>query len=558
MGGAHGDLALEDSAGEVIASAIVENKFSAVLDLSLFRKGQLIRFMVTFAETLYRLNGTALHLFVDEADAVAPQGRTFGGEENRMLGAMEDIVRRGRIRGIGCTLLTQRPAVLNKNVLTQCENLFLLRIVAPQDIKAFMEWVHLHSTQVPGLDASVETRPASPAPHVRQQRYPEARREGAPPKNVAEINLAALGEKIAATVQKAKDSDPRELRRRIGELEKQLCECPAKVERKIERVEVEVPVLRNGQLDKANRLVDRMVQLMNDAREIYSPLANAIARAGNAREPQHGHESTNRQSATPVHHPAGVNRPDRGHASEPVAKPRVRQDTARTQEAVAEGITGPQQRILDALAWLESVRVPQAKRTQLALLAEQSPTSSAFGNNLGALKNDKSVHPWPRLIDCPCPGLVCLTEAGRRAARSPDVPPTTAALHEALFARLPAPQTRILPALIAAYPAALDRQQLAEQTGQSATSSAYGNNLGALWSLGLIDYPGKGQVVAMPVLGGTNEPSVRYCCCSIQKRYSPGNSFQARTPKAVKGCRSSSTNLNNWERMPFSASWTSA
>ena len=73
-------------------------------------------------------------------------------------------------------------------------------------------------------------------------------------------------------------------------------------------------------------------------------------------------------------------------------------------------------------------------------------------------------------------------------------------MHEALFARLPASQTRILQALIAAYPTALDREQLAEQTGRSATSSAYGNNLGALQSLGLIDYPAKGQVAALPVL----------------------------------------------------------
>jgi DNA helicase HerA-like ATPase len=81
----------------------------------------MIRFMVAFAETLYRLNREAVHLFVDEADAFAPQARNYGGDENRMLGAMEDIVRRGRKRGIGCTLITQRPAVLNKNVLTQCE-----------------------------------------------------------------------------------------------------------------------------------------------------------------------------------------------------------------------------------------------------------------------------------------------------------------------------------------------------------------------------------------------------------------------------------------------------
>lgn len=145
LGGEHADVPLEQTAGEVIATSIVENGFSAVIDLSLFRKGEMQRFMTAFAETLYRLNRQPLHLFVDEADAFAPQ-RPFG-EEARTLGAMEDIVRRGRIRGLGCTLITQRPSVLNKNVLTQCENLFALRMVHPRDIDAVMEWINVHSEE---------------------------------------------------------------------------------------------------------------------------------------------------------------------------------------------------------------------------------------------------------------------------------------------------------------------------------------------------------------------------------------------------------------------------
>lgn len=59
FGGEHGDVPLEENAGEVIASAIVAERFSAILDLSLFRKGQLNRFMGAFIETLYRLNREA-------------------------------------------------------------------------------------------------------------------------------------------------------------------------------------------------------------------------------------------------------------------------------------------------------------------------------------------------------------------------------------------------------------------------------------------------------------------------------------------------------------------
>src|SRR5207253_4107504 len=58
--------------------------------------------------------------------------RPFKGEE-RLLGSFEDIVRRGRARGLGVTLITQRAAVISKNVLTQTEVLVCLRVMAPQD-----------------------------------------------------------------------------------------------------------------------------------------------------------------------------------------------------------------------------------------------------------------------------------------------------------------------------------------------------------------------------------------------------------------------------------------
>jgi DNA helicase HerA-like ATPase len=144
LGGDHGDAPLEVSAGETIASLIVEERLSVVLDLSRFRKGEQTRFMTDFCERLYHKNRTPLHLVLDEADAFAPQ-RPMKGQE-RLLGAVEDLVRRGRARGIGVTLVTQRSAVLNKDVLTQAEVLVALRTIAPQDRSAIDEWIKVHGT----------------------------------------------------------------------------------------------------------------------------------------------------------------------------------------------------------------------------------------------------------------------------------------------------------------------------------------------------------------------------------------------------------------------------
>jgi len=241
FGGEHADVPLEEHAGEVIAQAIVERRFSAILDLSLFRKGQVNRFMAPFLETLYRLNREAMHLIVDEADAIAPQ-KPFG-EEARMLGAMEDVVRRGRRRGIGCTLITQRPQVLNKNVLTQCEIVCCLRLVHPKDIDALKEWVNVHGDPQLAKEM-ISSLPSLPvgtawfwAPgwgdifkqiHIRKRETfassatPKAGQVQVSPKVLAPVDIRELGQQIEATVQKAKDNDPAQLKRKIAELQKQV------------------------------------------------------------------------------------------------------------------------------------------------------------------------------------------------------------------------------------------------------------------------------------------------------------------------------------------------
>jgi DNA helicase HerA-like ATPase len=144
MGGEHGDVLLDVGAGELIADVVVDEGLAVVLDLSQFRKGEQTRFMTDFAERLYDKNRQPRHLVLDEADAFAPQ-RPMKGQE-RLLGAIEDLVRRGRARGIGVTLVTQRAAVLNKDVLTQAEVLVALHTIAPEDREAVDAWIRVHGT----------------------------------------------------------------------------------------------------------------------------------------------------------------------------------------------------------------------------------------------------------------------------------------------------------------------------------------------------------------------------------------------------------------------------
>jgi hypothetical protein len=134
-----------------------------------------------------------------------------------------------------------------------------------------------------------------------------------------------------------------------------------------------------------------------------------------------------------------------------------------------------------------------ADRDQLAFLSDQSATSSGYANNLGALRT-------LGFLAYPAKGRVGLTEAGRAIAVIEEVPASSSELHAIVERKLSPTRWRIIATLIQAYPREVERAELAELSNQSATSSGYANNLGALRSLGLLDYPSKGSVVATSAL----------------------------------------------------------
>jgi Mn-dependent DtxR family transcriptional regulator len=156
-------------------------------------------------------------------------------------------------------------------------------------------------------------------------------------------------------------------------------------------------------------------------------------------------------------------------------------------------VSGPQQRILNALAALEHIGVRAPVKTQVALFAEASPKSSTFANNLGALR----THGY---IDYPAGGRVQLTDHGRSIADAGAAPQTIDELHRYVAGLVGPAKWRLLEQLILYYDAPMTKQQLAEAAGVSVSSSSFANNLGALRSLGLIDYPAPGEIVALPVL----------------------------------------------------------
>jgi hypothetical protein len=140
MGGPRADVDMKPHDGEAAArSAIAIYPCPTILDISEMVPDEQYDFMAAFGQALYGLNRRPLHIFVDEADEFCPQQPSQ--HQKKVLGVWDRMVRRGRLRGIGLTLITQRSAVINKNVLSQIDGLFVLNTIAPPDLEAIETWM---------------------------------------------------------------------------------------------------------------------------------------------------------------------------------------------------------------------------------------------------------------------------------------------------------------------------------------------------------------------------------------------------------------------------------
>lgn len=139
LGGDHGDLPITEHDGEKVATIVHGMMSNVIVDVSSMLLSEQRRFMTSFAEHIFKLNKKPLHLVVDEADGFMPQKPMR--DQNIMLNRMDRLVRRGRSRGFRVMLISQRPAVLNKDSLSQVGTLVAMRLRSPQDRAAIGTWI---------------------------------------------------------------------------------------------------------------------------------------------------------------------------------------------------------------------------------------------------------------------------------------------------------------------------------------------------------------------------------------------------------------------------------
>ncbi|MGY3588040.1 helicase HerA-like domain-containing protein [Bradyrhizobium sp. USDA 4350] len=140
IGGEHADLPLDPAAAAPLAEVIAKENLPTVIDLSELSKSQQGLFLFRFLGELRRVNRDALTIVLEEADVFAPQN-PMGDDSKALHSEIDWIARRGRFRGFRLVTITQRPARLSKDVLTQAATLIVHRLPAPQDRDAVKAWV---------------------------------------------------------------------------------------------------------------------------------------------------------------------------------------------------------------------------------------------------------------------------------------------------------------------------------------------------------------------------------------------------------------------------------
>lgn len=390
------DLPLDESHAAAVAQLVGSGKLPAVvLDLSAMTINGQHRFVERFLEELYRAaNKGVLHLVIDEADEFAPQSGAPGTE--RLLGATARIVQRGRAKGFRAVLISQRPAVLNKRVLTQCNAIIAMRLIAPQDRSAIKEWVKGQADETaaetmlaslaglkrgegwiwaPDSDLGLKRAVFPTIASFDSGKTPDG--SSSPEVKVSAADLRDVRAALEAATNQVKIRDPEALKKRVAELEAKL---------------VQTPQPKPIDVDPILTALSGLVSILDDVKE-------RITRAFNATKALS--QGSTGVTATQIRsQPARV-----PEESRPLGESAPRggvffMDVDLKNHPALEGLSGSSRRLLLAFIRLRMTLGTPVRVEMGGFLAGLNPNGGHFTNTIGPLfSRDLLRRDGSRLVD---------------------------------------------------------------------------------------------------------------------------------------------------------------
>lgn len=513
FGGERADVQIMPEHGAAIGEAIATSSGSAVIDLRSMGSGGRTKFFIGFAEKLMATNQGPLHLIVDEAHLFAPKGKVASPQAGEMLARTNDLVSLGRGLGLRIIMITQRPAKLHNDSLSQIETMIAMRLIAPHDRRAIEDWIRETADLDKGkqITASLSSLPVGDAwvwaPQLdilERIHFPLAStydsgslRTGENMPALAAIDTAAIAARLEQIAADVLANDPKRLKAKIAELQRELASKATAKSIATPAASIEAAEKRGYDRGhdvgfKAGRLLGysqasrtqllriaeglRGAAMLTQAADAFEVAAEAIKAIQIEEEPAPAADHT-ADAAEPTLFPRAAN----VIAVRPLSE-ETRQGIVKAQERPAPiepgiGFSRSEMKVLRAIAMWRCLGHDTPTKVMVAGAAGYSAGSGNFANLLSKLRTAGA-------IEYPSGGAVRLL--------ADIVPMSFDEARESMLSLMNAPQRKLFDALI---PGELSKTELAARTDYSAGSGNFANLLSKLRSLQIVDYPQRGQVV---------------------------------------------------------------
>lgn len=504
FGGQHGDIPLQATAGNLSADVIVDNGVSLVLDVSEFNLSEQRRFVTDFATRLLsrkKSSRSPIMVIWDECQEFVPQD--VRGDKAKMVGAMERLIKQGRNFGIGTTLISQRPQAVNKDVLNQTEVLVCFQLTGTHERKAIEAWIvdkglekHELLEQLPGLPVGEAffwspqwlqslRRVKFSKKHTYDASSTPVFGKNSVQRDLAPIDLKKIEKAMAATVEKAKETDPNLLRTEVYRLKALLAKtekhtAPRAAEKVVEKIVERVPLLSKIDQRRLERLDKWAVEMGEDLRKLTQSLTEM---RGVLAAPQ----------STPAVRPVSLLRPTK---SQPALMPTSKHPWAQFEKPNAPKPPKPDAKIIyqgdldqlkvpkgarEMLKALASRHPTSLTRLQLATLSRMAPGSGGFNNYIGMLRGLGFIQDAER-------GQFQITDNGLTwlGSARPATVHSTEELVEMWCSKLTGKAKDILRYLVEHPTESFSRDEIAAAVDMQPGSGGFNNYLSSLKNNGLI------------------------------------------------------------------------
>lgn len=150
IGGEHAHVPFDPDAVDLYTESMVASGLSTIFDLSEYIDQEQQQYFGVIVDSLFRVEQRyrrKVRLVVEEAQIYAPQSGVGAGAKKALKGqdsltVSQRIAKRGRKRAIDSLWATQRPASLNKDILSQCNRFWFGGITSELDYKAIRPFLN--------------------------------------------------------------------------------------------------------------------------------------------------------------------------------------------------------------------------------------------------------------------------------------------------------------------------------------------------------------------------------------------------------------------------------